>query len=283
MSDLALDVSNVKNPQAQNEDEKIRMFPMFQLRYDMRLYFAEFFGTAILLFFGNSVVANVVFNPELGPETWILITMGWGFGLAMALYVSMGNSGGHLNPAVTISAAVFGRMPWRRVPGYIIAQVLGGFMGAALTYGVYRSRFDPFDGGKRQTGGEFGTAGIFATYPNPNNSTWDSFFTEMILTFVLVFVIQGFFDNRMLPAKGFEPVAVGLLVLAIGLCQGKQTGYAINPARDLGPRIFTAIAGWGSAPFTAANHYFWVPIVAPICGGILAVAFYDFFIIPNLE
>ncbi|PVU93382.1 hypothetical protein BB561_003318 [Smittium simulii] len=260
----------------------IRMFGMLEFRYRYRLYFAEFFGTMLLLLFGNGVVATTKFNEGLAGSAFVLIVFGWGIGLAMALYCCMGNSGGHLNPAVTISAAVFGRFPWSRVPGFIAAQVLGAFTGAAMVYAIFRSKFNGFDGGKRQTLGEFGTAGIFTTFPDPANTRWDSFFTEMLLTAVLLFLIQGFFDKRMLPAKGYEPIAVGLLVLAIGTTNGIMTGYAINPARDFGPRLFTAIAGWGSGPFTAAGYYFWIPIVAPIFGAIIGVGLYEFFIIPNM-
>ncbi|OMJ18324.1 Aquaporin-7 [Smittium culicis] len=288
MSDkYELEINNsgdtIGNAAGSGQLEVVRMFGLYNMRYNLRHYFAEFFGTMVLLFFGNTVVANVVLNPDLATESWVLITLGWGFGLAMALYISMGNSGGHLNPAVTIAAAVYGKFPWKKVPGYIFSQVLGAFMGAAFTYAVYRSRFTPFDGGVRTVTGNTATGGIFCTYPDPNNTRWDSFFTEMLLTAILVFCIQGFFDPKMTPAKGFEPVAVGLLVLTIGICAGKMTGYAINPARDLGPRIFTAVAGWGSTPFTASNHYFWIPIVAPIVGAILGQGSYELFIIPNLD
>ncbi|PVV02502.1 hypothetical protein BB560_003042 [Smittium megazygosporum] len=266
-----------------DELKDLRTFGLLEFRYRFRNYFAEFFGTLLLLLFGNGVVALVKFNPSFGPAGFLMITIGWCFGLAMALYPSMGISGGHLNPAVTIAVAIFGRMPWSRVPGYIFSQILGAFTGAAMVYGIFRSKFDPFDGGKRQTTGQYATAGIFATYPDPDNTRWDSFFAEMVLTAILLFVIQGFFDERLTPAKGFEPIAVGLLVLTIGITCGTMTGYAINPARDLGPRLFTLAAGWGTEPFTAAGHYFWIPIVAPIVGGTIGVAMYEFFIIPNLD
>ncbi|OLY81185.1 Aquaporin-3 [Smittium mucronatum] len=265
------------------QPNKERMFGFYELRYRFRHYLAEYFGTLLLIFFGNTVVALTVFNPELQPESWLLITIAWGLAVTMGLYVSMGNSGGHLNSAVTISAAVYGKFPWRRVPGYILSQILGALTGAALTYAIYRARFDPFDGGVRTVSGPTATGGIFCTYPDPLNTRWDSFFTEMFLTAVLVFVIQGFFDPKMTPAKGFEPVAVGLLVTVIGMAAGRQTGYAINPARDFGPRVFTAIAGWGSAPFTASGHYFWIPIVAPIVGAVLGQGAYELAIIPNQD
>ncbi|PVU97992.1 hypothetical protein BB559_001822 [Furculomyces boomerangus] len=266
-----------------NEPHPHRMFSYFDHRYRMRHYFAEFFGTALLIFFGTSVNATVTFNPGFAPAKWVIITLGWGFGLGNALFVSMGNSGGHLNPAVTISGAIFGKFPWRKVPGYVLAQILGAFFGSALTFGVFRAKFNEFDGGSRQTKGPQATAGIFATYPDPANSVWDSFFTELLLTCILVFVIQGFFDDKMTPAKGFGPIAVGLLVLSIGISAGTTTGYAINPARDFGPRLFTLAAGWGAKPFQVDRYYFWNPIVAPIVGGILGHFLYEFFIVPNKD
>ncbi|PVU89254.1 hypothetical protein BB559_005166 [Furculomyces boomerangus] len=284
MSHAKVDISYEKDVQIEDaQTEKIRMFPMFQFRYNMRCYLAEYFGCTVMLIFGSSIIANITFNAELGSEYWLLIAFGWCFAVTMALYVSMGNSGGHLNSAVTISAAVFGRFPWKMVPGYLLAQFLGCITGSAITYGVWKSRFDAFDGGKRQTTGEFATASIFATYPMPTNSTVQNFFTEMLCGTLLLFVLQGIFDHRMMPAKGFEQIAVGFLIFIISVCFGKTSGSSMNPARDFGPRVFTAMAGWGSEPFTAANHYFWVPIVAPICGGILGTGLYEFFIIPNLD
>ncbi|PVU95799.1 hypothetical protein BB561_001595 [Smittium simulii] len=260
----------------------VRLFGMLGFRYRYRLYFAEFFGTMLLMLFGNGAVATTKFNPAFAEFAFFLNVIGWGAGISMALYCCIGNSGGHLNPAVTISYAVFGRFPWSRVPGFIAAQILGAFTGAAMAYAIFRSKFDEFDGGKRQTLGEFGTAGIFTTFPDPDNTIWDNFFTEMLLTAVLLFSIQGFFDKRMSPAKGYEPIAIGFLVLIISITNGNMTGNANNPARDFGPRLFTAIAGWGSDPFTAAGYYFWIPIVAPIFGAIIGVGLYEFFIIPNM-
>ncbi|OLY77609.1 Aquaporin-3 [Smittium mucronatum] len=265
------------------EEPKYHESGFYLMRYRLRHYLAEYFGTLVLIFLGSSVVALVFLNPDVESESWLLINFAWGIAVAMALYVSMGSSGGHLNSAITISAAVYGKLPWHRVPGYIFSQILGAFTGSALTYGVYRSRFDPFDNGVRSVSGPTATGGIFCTYPNPYNTHWDSFFTEMLLTAILVFVVQGIFDPEMTPAKGFEPFIVGLLVTAIGMTTGRLTGSAMNPARDFGPRLFTAVSGWGSAPFTASGHYFWIPIVAPVIGAILGQGAYGLFIIPNRD
>ncbi|OMJ16232.1 putative glycerol uptake facilitator protein, partial [Smittium culicis] len=215
-----------------NSEEKMRIFGVYNQRYRFRKYLAEFFGTAILIFFGTSVVATVTFNPAFEAAKWVIISMGWGFGLIMALYVSMGVSGGHLNPAITIASAVYGRFPLNEVAGYIFSQVLGAFLGAALTYGVFRGNFSQEGYSDKTLSGQYATGGIFATYPSPTNSTWDSFYTEMLLTALLALIVQSMFDSKMTPAKGFEPIAVGLIVFTIGICAGTTTGYAINPARD---------------------------------------------------
>ncbi|OLY82365.1 Aquaporin-9 [Smittium mucronatum] len=264
-------------------EANMRMFGMYRLRYAMRKYFAEFFGTAVFLFFGNTVIATVTFNPAFEAAKWVIIPIGWGFGLMLALYLSMGVSGGHLNPAMTIASALYGRFPLSYVPGYIISQLLGAFTGAALTYGVFRAQINQPEFGAKLVGGQYGTAGIFSTYPNPLNSTWDSFLAEMVLTCLLAMLVQSFFDKRLTPAKGFEPVAVGLTLLTLSICAGINTGFALNPARDLGPRVFTLIAGWGTETFKASNYYFWIPIVAPIVGAIIGITLFEFFIIPNRD
>ncbi|KAJ2538454.1 aquaporin-like protein, partial [Coemansia sp. RSA 1878] len=144
-------------------------WPMFDFRYKYREYMAEFWGTFILIFFGDGVVATTTVNSTNAASAYLAITFGWGIGLAMALYCCMGISGGHLNPAVTFANAVFGKFSWRKVPGYIVAQLLGAFVAAATLYGIYKDQFDVFDGGNRQLMGEKGTGGIWCTYAKEGN------------------------------------------------------------------------------------------------------------------
>ncbi|KAJ2102830.1 aquaporin-like protein [Coemansia sp. S100] len=255
-------------------------WPLYNLRYRFRDYFAEFWGTFILILFGDGVVATVTFNTTNAASAYLAITFGWGVGLAMALYCCMGISGGHLNPAVTFANALFGKFSWRKVPGYMLAQFLGAFVAAATLYGIFRDQFDEFDGGNRQLMGPQGTGGIWCTYAKPGNGKFFSAFSEIVNTAVLLFVIYSIGDDRLTPAKHHLPIAIGLLVFAIGTCTGWVTGYAINPARDFGPRVFSTIL-YGSDPFTFGGHYFWVPLTMPFVGAVLGIFVYQFFILPE--
>ncbi|PVU90689.1 hypothetical protein BB559_004491 [Furculomyces boomerangus] len=254
---------------------------ILSFRYSIRSYLAEFFGTLIFVFFGTGSVAAVTFQPDLRPVGWLLISFGFGFGIAMGIYVSIGISGGHVNPAVTIASAIFRKFPIFHVPFYILSQLLGGICGAALTYFIYMQKFTPYDGGTRKTTGTKSTAGIFATYPDSENTNIVSFFTEVILTTVFLFCIQGFVNTKIPQTTSYTPLAVGLLILVISISFGTMTGFSLNPARDLGPRLFTLMAGWGTNPFTAFSYYFWIPVVGPILGAILGIFLYDCFIIPT--
>jgi MIP family channel proteins len=196
-------------------------------------------------------------------------------------------SGAHLNPAVTFALAFHGDFPWRKVGPYMLAQLLGAFGGAATTFMVYREAFDAFDGGQRQIIGEKATAGIFATYPQPYLSTFGGLIDQIIGTMLLLMIIRAIGDTRNLaPGSNIAPFIVGLLVMLIGMSLGLNAGYAINPARDLGPRLFTALAGWGFEVFRANHYWFWVPLVGPLVGGVLGVSIYDRLILklhPKLE
>ncbi|OLY81595.1 Aquaporin-3 [Smittium mucronatum] len=262
-------------------DEKFRIFAFYDLRYKYRHYLAEFVGSAVFMTFGACSVAAIALYEQLASEYMLIIGLCWGAAVTMGLYLSMGNSGGHLNPAVTLSLAVFGRFPWKKVPGYMLSQLLGCFFGSALAFGLYQKKFDAFDGGVRQTTGPKATAFVFSSFPDTDNITMNSFFLEFYCCMILCLVLQGIVDHRMHPAKGFEPVMVGALVTLITLTTSAMGSTCMNPARDLGPRIFLSVAGWGSEPFSANNYYFWVPVVAPFLGAIVGTGIYELFIIPN--
>lgn len=241
----------------------------------MREALAEFFGTAILIIFGLGVVAQTVLSSS-GAGSPLGIHLCWGLAVILGVYASAGVSGAHLNPAVTLALAVRRGFPWRRVGPYVIAQMLGAFVGAAVVYLTYREAFTAFDGGVRQIAGAQGTAGVFATYPAAYLSTFGGFVDQVVGTALLVAAVFALSDERNAPPPaGLTPVLVGLTVMAIGMAFGFNAGYAINPARDLGPRLFTAVAGWGSGVFTAANGYWWVPVVAPCVGAVLGGMAYD--------
>jgi MIP family channel proteins len=194
----------------------------------------------------------------------------------MGIYASAGVSGAHLNPAVTLAFAAFRGFPWRKVPAYCLAQLAGAFTGALVTFVTYREALSAFDGGLRQVAGDKATAGIFATYPQPFLSAVPGGFVDQVVgTALLLLVIFALGDRRNAGPATLGPVLVGALVVGIGMTFGFNAGYAINPARDLGPRIFTAIAGWGGEVFRAGGGWWWVPIVAPCLGALLGGLAYD--------
>jgi MIP family channel proteins len=236
---------------------------------------AEFLGTFVLIVFGTAVVAQVV----LGGGThggYASINIAWGLAVVMGIYASAGVSGAHLNPAVTLALAVHRGFPWSKVLPYSLAQVAGAFAGAAVTFFTYREAFDRFDGGLRQVAGPKATAGIFATYPQEFLSLQGGFVDQVVGTALLVLVVFALGDARnFAPESRLSPILVGAAVVLIGMSFGLNAGYAINPARDLGPRLFTLVAGWGSDVFRAGHGWWWVPIVGPAIGGAIGGFAYD--------
>jgi glycerol uptake facilitator protein len=232
---------------------------------------AEFIGTAVLVLLGNGVVANVVLNRTKGQNSgWIVITAGWAFGVTIAVYCVASVSGAHLNPAVTIGLASIGTFEWAKVPMYVVAQIAGGVAGGTIVWLAYL----PHWGVTEDQGAKLA---VFSTGP-AIRQTVPNLISEIIGTFVLVLAISAVLSpGNFVPgsdlAKGIGPMLVGVIVWAIGLSLGGPTGYAINPARDLGPRIAHAIlpiAGKGSSDWS----YAWIPIAGPIIGGVLGAVFY---------
>jgi MIP family channel proteins len=240
---------------------------------------AEFLGTAVLIAFGSAVVAQVQLSGGANGG-YISINIAWGIAVTMGVYVAGGVSGAHLNPAVTLGLAVHRGFPWRKVAPFWLAQLAGAFAGAAAAFLTYREAFDHFDGGVRQVTGAQATAGIFATYPQAFLSNVPGGLVDQIVgTGLLLLVLFALGDAKNLaPEPKIAPLLVGLLVVLIGMCFGYNAGYAINPARDLGPRLFTAVAGWGADVFRAGNGWWWVPIVGPLAGGVLGGYVYDLLI-----
>jgi MIP family channel proteins len=240
---------------------------------------AEFLGTFVLIVFGTGVVAQVVLSHG-SHGGYASINVAWGLAVVMGIYVAGGVSGAHLNPAVTVALAVHRGFPWSKVLPYCAAQLAGAFAGAAVAWATYREALDQFDGGVRQVAGPLGTAGIFATYPQPFLSNVPGGLVDQVVgTALLLLVIFALGDARNLaPEPRTSPVLVGSLVVLIGMTFGFNSGYAINPARDLGPRTFTALAGWGGGVFRAGHGWWWVPIVGPLVGGVLGGFVYDLFV-----
>jgi glycerol uptake facilitator protein len=240
---------------------------------------AEFFGTLVLLAFGDGVVAAVVAG---GNGDFLMITFAWGLAVTMGIYVAGGLSGAHLNPAVTFALAARRDFPWARVIPYSIAQILGAFCGAALVlldYGklIDKRAQDLVSAGKFAdfTAAKVSLDGIFFTHPKVDLSS--GFIDQIIGTAFLLFLIRAITDTRNNPGvSNLGPFAIGLVVIVIGQSFGTMAGYAINPARDFGPRLLASIGGWGMVPFTDDGGYWWVPIVAPLIGGVIGIFAYDF-------
>lgn len=227
----------------------------------MSPFFAELLGTAILVLLGDGVVANVVLKRTKGEASgWVVITLGWGMAVFIAVAVVAPVSGGHINPAVTLALAAGGSFPWSAVPLYWAAQLVGAALGAGLVFFVYRQHFDATEDADAKLA-------VFCTTPAIRGFA-HNFVSEVVGTFILVLAVL----KMATPGIGLgalDALPVGLLVLAIGLSLGGTTGYAINPARDLGPRAMHALL-----PVPAKRDsdwsYAWIPILAPLTGGLLA-------------
>jgi len=234
---------------------------------------AEFLGTMILILFGIGVVAQVVAGgPGLGDHD--SISWAWGLGVVLGVYTAARISGAHLNPAVTIALAAFRKFPWKSVVPYIIAQVAGAFVGALLVRWAYNSVLHNFDPGLTAK-----SQGVFSTLPGNGTlpvSLWGGFLDQVIGTAILVFLIFVLTDRlNDPPLSNLTPFIVGLVVVAIGMAWGTNAGYAINPARDFGPRLASYITGYGTAWRDQYNQlYWWVPIAAPIIGGLIGGLIY---------
>ncbi len=239
----------------------------------MNAMLAEFIGTAILVILGDGVVANVVLSRTKGNGGgWIVITAGWAVAVYVGVFCSQGFSGAHINPAVTLAMAVAGKLAWTMVPGYMAAQMLGGFVGGMTVFFFYREHF-------KATNDQAAKLGCFCTAPNIRNIP-QSFLCEVVGTFLLVLPVFLIADASFtLPGSSGEATTIGLgalgalpvalLVFGIGLSLGGTTGYAINPARDLGPRLAHAlfpIPGKGTSDW----NYAWVPVIGPLTGALLA-------------
>lgn len=239
---------------------------------------AEFLGTGLLIFFGCGCVAALkLAGASLG--LWE-ISIIWGLGVAMAIYLTAAISGAHLNPAVTIALWLFACFDKRKVLPYIVAQVAGAFCSAALVYALYYNLFYNVEQTQHIVRGSVESldlAGIFSTYPNPHISVLHAFFVEMTITAILMCLILGLTDDgNGIPRGPLAPLLIGILIAIIGSSMGPLTGFAMNPARDFGPKLFTALAGWGSVAFTGARNipYFLVPIFGPIVGACLGAFCY---------
>ncbi|MGW4887505.1 MIP/aquaporin family protein [Streptomyces murinus] len=262
---------------------------------------AEFLGTFVLICFGCGVVAMAVAAlPGSGraatPTTiflaagdWLLITWGWAMAVVFGVYVAGGVSGAHINPAVTLAMAVRRGFPWAKVLPYWFAQLVGAFTGAALVYLVYHQAIGAYDAaasGPKVNGHTNATFSIFATFPAEyfHGGIWGPLIDQIVGTAFLVMFVVAVIDLRNQAVQSnLTPLIIGFIVAAIGMSFGANAGYAINPARDFGPRLLTYAEGWGSLAFPGSvagvfSGYWWIPIVGPLVGGVIGVLVYDLFI-----
>jgi glycerol uptake facilitator protein len=252
---------------------------------------AEFFGTMVLILFGDGCVATFGLFTKLGPggaptpfaNNWVVIILGWGLAVMLGIYVAGAISGAHINPAVTLALAARGKLPWNKVLPYWGAQVLGAFVAALILYFVYQGAINNAIGGANIADPSKGVGYVFYTYPKSFVGTLGAFGDEFLGTALLVGLIFAIVDARNQPVQGnLNPLIIGFLIVAIGASFGLNTGYAINPARDFGPRLWVALVSGGES-FSVNNYYFWIPIVAPLLGGVVGAFIYDFTIGKVLE
>ncbi|AIN64786.1 MIP/aquaporin family protein [Providencia stuartii] len=247
---------------------------------------SEFLGTALIVFFGLGCVAAVrIAGAQLG--LWE-ISIIWGFGVALAVYLTAGISGAHLNPAVTIALWLFASFERHKVAPYIVAQMLGGFFAAALVYAMYSPVFIDYDQVHhiiRGTQESLFTAGVFSTYPAPQISEMHAFFIEVVIAAILLCLILALTDDgNGIPRGPLAPLLIGILIAVIGGSFGPLTGFALNPARDFGPKVVAYLAGWGDIALTGGREipYFLVPLIAPIVGALIGAFGYRMLITRHL-
>lgn len=236
-------------------------------------FLAELIGTMILIIFGAGVVGGVVLNKTKAEGAgWVVITLGWGLAVTMGVYAVGNFTGAHINPAVTLGFAAAGEFPWAKVPMYISAQMIGAIIGAGIVFLNYLPHW-------KETKDKAAKLGVFSTDP-AIRSPFSNLLSEMIGTFVLLMGLMFIGANEF--TEGLNPLIVGALIVAIGMSLGGTTGYAINPARDLGPRIAHAllpIPGKGGSNWS----YAWIPVVGPILGGIYGAVFYQAMFLGNFS
>ncbi|XP_059160031.1 aquaporin-7-like isoform X3 [Physella acuta] len=229
--------------------------------------------------FGMGSVAQFVFSEGKAgsPDQ---VRWSWGLGVTFGVYVAGGTSGGHLNPAVTLTLCLFRKLPWSKLIPYWIGQYLGSFVASGLVYAVYYDAFHSFKGGNKT----IETSSIFVTYPQDYLSVANGLGDQVFGTAVLMLLVSALNDPKnMSPGKGYVPLVVGLVVVAIGMTFSQNCGYAINPARDLAPRVFLLLAGWGTKVFSYNNYcWFWIPVAGPHIGAVLGGSLYEICINPCL-
>lgn len=246
----------------------------------LREFFAEFLGTLFLVMLGDAAVAQMFIRSGGVNNDFLSVGLGYGLAAAFAVYICGGVSGGHINPAVSLTMCIFGRLSWYKLPIYWLAQYLGAFVGAGILYFTYFDTISNLNLLKDQAGNALVfTPGIFATYPAGHMNLFPAFLDQLVGTAILLMVVFALTDDRNagIP-KHFTPLLVGLVISVIGMTYGAQCGFAINPARDFAPRLFTAIVN-GAQVFSKGSDkfgfFFWIPILAPHVGAVVGAFIYQ--------
>ncbi|KAJ7885116.1 putative aquaporin 4 [Mycena olivaceomarginata] len=267
----------------ETSNDPSRQSTLHRYREMLREPFAEFLGVAIFIIFGAGVNCQVLLSSVSGVSSspkgdYLAVSFGWAVGLCLGVWVSSGISPAHINPAVTLAMATWRGFPWKKVPGFIFAQTLGGFIGAAIIYANYFHAIDIFEGGAGIR--TMKTAGVFGAYAIDYLTDVSAFFSEVLGTAILVLVIVALTDKKSTtPPPALFPLVIFLVILGISSSLGMQTGFSLNPARDFGPRLLSAAVGYPRTVFSF-RHQYWLHtgIVAPLLGAQLAVALYDVFL-----
>ncbi|KAM9642232.1 aquaporin-7 [Trichechus inunguis] len=247
----------------------------------VREFFGELISTYVMMVFGLGSVAHMVLG-ENKFGSYLGVNLGFGFGVTMGVHIAGGISGAHMNSAVTFASCALGRMSWKKFPVYVLGQFLGSFLAAATIYCLFYTSINHFSNGHLTVTGPTATASIFATYLPSHMTLWLGFLNEVLLTGLLQLCLFAITDKQNNPAlEGTQALVIGILVVIIGTSLGMNTGYAINPSRDLPPRFFTFIAGWGSEVFRAGENWWWVPVVAPPLGACIGGIIYLIFLGSN--
>ncbi|VDM24181.1 unnamed protein product [Toxocara canis] len=240
----------------------------------VRELLAEFIGTFFLLLIGTAANVQCV----LGGGNVTSAHIAWGIGFAFAVFLAANASGGHLNPAISLTSFILGNLSFIRVLLYSAVQIIGAFCGAAITFVGHYDDISNYDHGIRAVAGANATAGLFATYPAPQMTLVGSLFDQIIGTAILSGMVCLITDRRQNIPNPMQPVLAGMVMTMIAMTYGSNGGFAINPARDLGPRLFLLCVGYGWSVFSAYNYYFWIPIVGPTIGAVVGAWLYKLFI-----
>jgi glycerol uptake facilitator protein len=246
---------------------------------------AEAIGVFIIIVFGDSASAMYfIYDPSPYQHAYWGVCIAWGLAVSMAVYTTGTITGAHVNPAVTIALAAFREFSWKKVVPYWIAQVIGGFVGAVIVYVLFAPVIDHFNATHHLTRVAGGAAGVFFTHPGTAVTTLHAFIDEIVLTALLLFGVFAITEqyNEMAPMANSSALIIGLLVAVIGASMGYLEAWAINPARDFGPRLFAYFAGWNRAAFPSPGDFWWVPIAGPLIGGVIGGGAYQMTIHPFL-